>query len=337
MMKAVDFTIGCLASQLRVVGNIDRPILQQNQVLIRVMASACNRADILQRLGKYPISADDSKILGLEAAGVIEEIAEQCDNKKKFQLGDRVMALLSGGGNAEFVAAHIDHLMAIPERLSFEEAAAVPEVWLTAFQLFDRIGGVKSNDTVLIHAGASGVGTAAIQLANVVFNAIPIVTVGSDEKVAYVKEQFGVEHAINYKQEDFADRVLAITNDKGVNVVLDCIGGTYSSRHLKCLSIDGRWAIYGLMGGTTVDTNDFLSAILRKRIRIEGTTLRSRTIQYKASLIHDFTDRVLPYFADGKLKPVIDSVHRLEDIDRAHQRIESNESIGKVVLTVAHT
>uniref|UniRef100_A0A914WM10 Enoyl reductase (ER) domain-containing protein n=1 Tax=Plectus sambesii TaxID=2011161 RepID=A0A914WM10_9BILA len=327
-MLAASFESGCEPEAMG-VATVPVPVLTPDHVLVKVSASAVNRADTLQRRGKYPVPAGMSTILGLEAAGTIEAVDPTAPGN--WHPGTRVMALLSGGGNAQYVVVPIQHLMAIPENLSLHDAAAIPEAWLTAFQLL-TIAETKPGDKVLIHAGASGVGTAAIQLVTKVFGATAIATVGSEEKAEFVRS-WGAQHVFNYKTDDWLVSVRHVTDGKGVNVVLDCVGASYWEKNADALTVDGRWVLYGLMGGADISGN-LLSKILQKRIRLQGTTLRARCNEYKAKLIEEFTAKALPHFATGELKPVIDSKFDLADIGKAHRRMEDNLTMGKIVLNI---
>ena len=243
------------------------------------------------------------------------------------------MALLGGGGHAEYVAAHAHHLLPVPAALTMPEAAALPEVWLTAFQLLHLVaGGVKPGQTVLIHAGGSGVGTAAVQLVRLA-GGRSMVTAGSQQKIDTALS-LGAEKGVNYKTEDFATSVGEWTEGKGVDIILDCVGGSYAMKNVTSLAVDGRWVLYGLMGGVEVQ-GPVLAGMLRKRGSLLATTLRSRSTGYKAELVKRFREECLAGF-DGKdapLKPIVDSVMDISEIVQAHQKMEENKNNGKIVLT----
>eukprot|EP00299_Pterocystis_sp_00344_P016718 c8385_g1_i2.p1 GENE.c8385_g1_i2~~c8385_g1_i2.p1 ORF type:complete len:263 (+),score=68.53 c8385_g1_i2:282-1070(+) len=260
-------------------------------------------------------------------AGTVHEINS---SSSPWKIGDRVMAILPGGGYAQYVSVHQNMLMPVPPGMNWEEAAAIPEVWMTAFQLLHVIGNVRSGEVVLIHAGASGVGTAATQLAAKA-GATVIVTVGSDEKVAKAKE-LGATTAINYKSEQWA-AVIQKEYPSGVNLILDCVGASYWQSNCDCLAMDGRWVVYGSMGGTKIDGN-LLGHLLRKRITIVGSTLRARSVSYKIDLTEKFCANVLPLLASNTFSTVVDRVMSLEQVQEAHDIVESNQTIGKVILTV---
>ncbi|XP_005297463.2 quinone oxidoreductase PIG3 [Chrysemys picta bellii] len=312
------------------VKEVPKPHPGKGEVLIKVSASALNRADLLQRRGKYPSPKGASDILGLEAAGLVAGFGPGC--KGQWKIGDTVMALLSGGGQAEYVTVPEGHLMLIPDDMTFVQAAAIPEAWLTAFQLLHFVGKVQSGQTVLIHAGASGVGTAAVQLTRLA-KAIPIVTAGTQEKLQ-LAAKLGAAAGFNYKEEDFSERALEFTNGSGVDIILDCIGGSYWEKNLNCLSTDGQWIVYGLLGEGEVH-GDLLARLLSKRGSLLTSLLRSREKEYKEKLVKAFTERVLPYFSQDRsphVQPIIDSVYPLHRIVEAHRTMEENKNLGKVII-----
>ncbi|XP_029900541.1 quinone oxidoreductase PIG3 isoform X2 [Myripristis murdjan] len=330
MMLAVcvDVPGGSENLQLR---TIPRPQLKDTEVLIKVHATALNRADLLQRRGLYPPPPGESEILGLEVAGTVAAIGPGV--KRCWKSDDRVMALVCGGGYAEYVAVPEELLMPVPRQLSLCQAAAIPEAWLTAFQLLHLIAQVKQGEVVLVHAGASGVGTAAVQLARLL-GAIPVVTAGSAEKLK-MAEKLGAAAGFNYKEENFAERVNDFTEGRGADVILDCIGGSAWEKNVSCLATDGRWVLFGTMGGKTVE-GDLLGKLLSKRGHLLSSLLRSRSLQYKAELVRAFSQRVLPFFSDkpASLRPVIDSTFNLDDIAEAHKHMEANRNMGKIIINV---
>ncbi|XP_072546459.1 quinone oxidoreductase PIG3 isoform X2 [Salminus brasiliensis] len=316
------------------VGQVPRPTPKAGQVLIKVHATALNRADLLQRRGLYSAPPGESEILGLEAAGVVAGFGPGV--KRNFRPGDRVMALLAGGGYAQYVAVHEELLMPVPQHMSLAESAAIPEAWLTAYQLLHLIGQVKQGESVLIHAGASGVGTAAIQLARLSC-AVPVVTAGSPEKLK-IASKLGAAAGFNYKERDFSDGILQFTEGRGVDVILDCIGGSCWEKNIRSLAMDGRWVLYGAMGGKSVQ-GDLLGKLLFKRGHILSSLLRSRSLQYKAELVRSFTEQALPHFQSAdqsmSLRPVIDSVFNMHDVAEAHRHMEANKNIGKIILEIS--
>jgi len=311
-----------------VMVEIPTPSPRSEELLVRVNATALNRADILQREGKYPPPKGASAILGLEMAGVVESIGAGCTG---WRVGDRVCALLAGGGYAEYVTIPAKLAIPIPQSLSFEQAAAIPEVFLTAYQALFWLGDIQPEQNVLVHAGASGVGTAAIQLIREA-DAHAIITAGSAKKLDFCSG-LGAKVAINYKAGDFAPDVLEATGDRGADIILDFIGAPYWAQNLSCLATDGRFIILALMGGSKIDEFNLLT-ILRKRLKIIGTTLRARDLAYKARLTGEFVKNILPGFEEGKFEAIIDSVFPWRQVKKAHRRMEQNQNIGKIVLQV---
>ncbi|XP_028652652.1 quinone oxidoreductase PIG3 isoform X1 [Erpetoichthys calabaricus] len=310
------------------IKEVARPEPSEGEVLIKVHASALNRADLLQRRGFYLPPPGASEILGLEAAGVV--VSEGAD----WSVGDRVMALLSGGGNAEYVTVPEDQLMAIPNQMTFIQAAAIPEAWLTAYQLLHFVAEVKNGETVLIHAGGSGVGTAAIQLCRLA-GAVPVVTAGSADKLKKSME-LGAAAGFNYKEEDFSSCLLTFTKGHGADIILDCVGASMWEQNVKCLSMDGRWVLYGTMGGVEVH-GDILRQLLFKRGQLLTSLLRSRSPEYKSKLVKTFDENVLPYFSSDSrtpLHPVIDSIYKMDEIVSAHKHMEGNKNLGKIIINL---
>lgn len=305
-----------------------KPVPRPHELLVRVEATALNRADLLQKAGRYPVPEGASEIPGLEMAGRVAETGADVDN---FEVGDFVFGLLSGGGYAEYCVIPNDHAMPKPENLSFEEAAGIPETFLTAYQALSWIGKITERETVLIHAGASGVGTSAIQLAKQIFNARVIVTAGSREKLDLCRS-LGADYAINYKTENFADIIENEIGELAVNLVLDFIGAPYWENNIRVLALDGRMVHLGLLGGAKVEQMN-LSHVLRKRLSIRGSTLRNRSDEYKAKLTREFFDAARPRIESKRVKPVIDSVFDWKDVELAHQRMKRNENAGKIILT----
>lgn len=312
-----------------VIGECQTPVPKKNEVLLQVKATALNRADLLQKRGLYPPPPGASPILGLEASGVVVKCGADV---KRWKEGDRVFALLAGGGYAEYAVIPEDMLMPIPASFSFEEAAAIPEVFLTAYLNLFELGKLKKNDWVLVHAGASGVGTAAIQLIRAA-GALSIVTAGTEEKRQFCRS-LGAVKAIDYKAGPFAPKVKDVTDNEGVHVILDFIGAPYWEQNISCLRNDGRLIIIGTMGGTKVQQVN-LGALLRRRLQVIGTALRSRPPKDKAVLTEKFRSFAFPLFEKGELKPVIDSIWNMEDVNEAHEKMERNENIGKIVLRIA--
>jgi len=310
-----------------ILGDYEQPMPGSYELLVKVHATALNRADTLQRQGKYPPPKGASPILGLEIAGVVEVAGINCT---KFKKGDKVFGLLPGGGYAEYAVIDEAMAMPMPENLSFEEAAAIPEVFLTAWQALVWLGKLQPGERALIHAGASGVGTAAIQLGRAL--KAEVLVTASESKVQTCLN-LGAHKAINYKDVPFEDEVLAYTNNEGVDVIVDFIAGPYFNQNIDCLRLDGRLVILASLGGGKVDNFD-LRKILTKRLQVMGSTLRSRTKDYQIKLTEDLAKFALPLFKEGKLKPVIDSIYSWEDAAEAHRYMEQNKNIGKIVLRV---
>jgi len=308
-------------------GDAPSPTLGARDALVDVHATAVNRADLLQRRGFYPPPPGESDVLGLEAAGVVAAVGSAVT---RVRVGDRVCCLLAGGGYAEQVAAHEAMLLPIPADLDFAQAAAIPEAFYTAFVNLVLEAGMAEGERVLIHAGASGVGTAAIQLARA-RGAIAIVTAGSDDKIARCVA-LGATAGINYRRESFAERVGALTDGAGVDLILDCIGGSYLEGNLAALRHKGRLVIIGLMGGTKADIN--LAPLVARRLRVIGSVLRTRSLAEKIAISDAFRAEVLPLFANGTLKAVVDSTYPIAEAAAAHEYVAANRNFGKVVLQV---
>ena len=309
------------------IGTVPTPEPGPEEVLVQVHATALNRADTFQRQGHYPPPDGASEILGLEMAGTV---AATGGDVLDWHENDRVFALLDGGGYAEYTTVHKDRLMAVPPGMSMQEAAAVPEVFLTAYQALHWLGGLQAGHHVLIHAGASGVGTAALQLVRRA-EAYPYATASAPKHE--VCRDLGAEATIDYEQEDFAARIAAITDERGVDLILDFIGATYFHKNVDSLALDGRIVQLATLGGSTVEEVS-LRALMAKRAQLLASTLRSRSLAYKVQLTQEFASDVLPHFIDGQLRPVIDSVYDWTDVADAHRRMENNENAGKIVLSV---
>ncbi|BFZ10079.1 hypothetical protein BsWGS_13118 [Bradybaena similaris] len=325
-MQAVQFTPG--GPDQLFVAEVPLPEPNEKEVRIKVYASAINRADTIQRKGMYDPPPGITNILGLEAAGVIDKVGPGCPGH--ITVGQKVYALLAGGGNAEYVTCRYEQVMQIPDKLSMVEAAAIPEVWLTAFTLLDRVGKLQKDDIVLIHAGGSGVGTAAVQLVKQA-GATAIVTAGSQEKIDFAIS-LGAVAGINYKEGKIAEQVLKLTHGKGVSLILDCVGASMFEENLKAIATDGRWVLYGLLSGGQVNLN--LGQMLPKRVQLLCSTLRFRSVEFKASLVHDFAERYCKLFTDGTFRPIIYKVFPLSKIVDSHKMMETNENLGKIVLKV---
>lgn len=325
-MKAIVVTTPGEPSVLE-LREVADPKLRDGTLLVGVKATALNRADLLQRRGFYPPPKGETDILGLECAGVVEEVA---GGSGTVPVGARVMALLPGGGYAERVVIPEKMAIPIPDRLSFEQAAAVPEAFLTAREALFTLGRLRTGDTVLVHAAAGGVGSAAVQLARKT-GARVVATVGSAEKAEFVKK-LGADVVVNYRSEDFVDAVKRASSGRGADVVLDFVGAAYWPKHAACLAIGGRCVVIGLLGGANAEVN--LGQLLQRRYQILGLVMRSRDVMDKIAITQAFVRESLPFIADGTLVPVIDSVFPLAEAAKAHERMEANLNTGKIVLRI---
>lgn len=303
-----------------------RPEPAPHEVVLEVGATAVNRADLVQRSGKYPPPAGASPILGLEAAGRVAAVGEQVEG---VELGDRACVLLTGGGYAEYVATPASLLMPIPRDFTMEQAAALPEVFFTAWVNLYMEAKLERGETALIHAAASGVGTAAIQLCNQFGQ--HVIAAASGEKLEFLRE-LGVQRALDRKSEDFVEVVKQQTHGRGVDMILDPVGGDYLERNLKSLATKGRLVHIGLMGGRSAEVN--LGLLLVKRLRMMGSVLRGRSLEEKEEIAGQLRERVWPLFSSGELRPVIQETMGIEQAQQAHELIASNTTIGKVVLKV---
>lgn len=335
MMKAIEIAGYGAPEVLRPVDRL-LPVAGAGEVLVRVSASGVNRPDVLQRTGNYPVPPGASDIPGLEIAGVIESGDEQAMAAAGLKCGDRVCALVAGGGYAQWCVAPVAQCLPVPTwvggGLSDTEAASLPETYFTVWSnVFDRVR-LVAGETLLIQGGSSGIGVTAIQLAKAM-GARVIVTAGSDEKCAACLAM-GADHAINYKMQDFAAEAMRLTEGVGVNVVLDMVAGAYVAREVECMAEDGRMVIIAVQGGIKCEFNAGL--VLRRRLVITGSTLRPRPVAFKAAIARALQDKVWPLFATGKLKPIIHSVFAGASADgaaQAHRLMESNQHIGKIVLS----
>ncbi|AHM61009.1 NADPH:quinone reductase-like protein [Flammeovirgaceae bacterium 311] len=306
------------------VGELPRPQPAGGELLVEVKAAGVNRADLLQKQGKYPPPAGASELLGLEVAGTVAAVGA---GVKDWQPGDRVFGLMGGGGYAQYAVLHSHLAMRIPGNLDFAQAAAVPEVFLTAWQALVWLARLQPAEKVLIHAGASGVGTAAIQLA-IALGAEAWVTASAPKHTNC--RALGASVAIDYKEEDFAEVVAEKTGGKGVNVIIDFIGADYWQQNLKSLAVDGRLVMLAFLGGATAEVN--LAPLLRKRLSVYGSTLRSRSLSYQAALTKDLSAFLLPRLESSELKPVVHQTFGWQQATEAHQEMEQNKNIGKIVI-----
>lgn len=311
------------------VGVRPLPLLGVDEVLIRVTASGVNRPDVLQRKGLYPVPVGISDIPGLEVAGVIEQGDPVALAQSGFSLGDRVCALVAGGGYAEFCVAPISQCLPVPQGLTDVEAASLPETVFTVWSNVVDRAQLKSGETILIQGGSSGIGVTAIQLAKAM-GAKVIVTAGSHEKCEACLA-LGADQAINYKECDFQAEVMRLTDGQGVDVILDMVAGSYVAKEIECLREDGRLVIIAVQGGVNSDVNAGL--ILRRRLTLTGSTLRPRSIAFKAAIARACRSTVWPWIESGRIKPVIFQSFHARDAAAAHALMESNRHVGKIVLT----
>jgi len=309
------------------VGEIDQPAPKEGEVLIKVVATTINRPDLVQREGKYPPPPGDSEILGLEVSGVIESLGEGVTG---WKVGDRVMALVGGGGYAEYAVAYAAHLMPIPESMSFEEAACVCESYITAFLNVFMIGGLEDGQTAIFHGGGGGVNTAAMQLSKALTPNVKTIVTAHPSKAERVQE-LGADLVIDYTTTpDFTDAVKEFTAKKGVNVVLDHVGAKYLAPNMNSLAYKGKLVIIGIISGIKAELN--LALMMVKRQQIIGSVLRSRPVSEKAEIIAEFTRRALPKFADRSIVPIIEKVFPIDEVVEAHRMMEEDKHFGKIVL-----
>ncbi len=327
-MRAVEITAFGAADVLR-LGERPRPQAGEGELLIRVSASGINRPDVLQRLGHYAPPPGATDLPGLEVAGVVESGDAAALLRAGLQVGDRVCALVAGGGYAEWCVAPVEQCLPVPAGLSDIEAASLPETFFTVWSnVFDR-GRLQAGETLLVQGGTSGIGVTAIQLARAM-GATVIVTAGSDEKCAACLA-LGAHHAINYKTQDFVEEAKRITAGKGVDVVLDMVAGDYVAREVECLAEDGRLVIIAVQGGVKSAFNAGL--VLRRRLTITGSTLRPRPVAFKGAIARALREHVWPLIAAGTVRPVIYRTFAAADAAQAHALMESNQHTGKIVLT----
>ena len=308
------------------LAEVPDPVPARGEVLLRVHASAVNRADLLQRRGFYPPPPGAPDILGLEAGGEIESVG---DGVSGWKAGDAACALLAGGGYAEKVAVPAVQLMPVPAGFDMVQAAAIPEVFLTAHDNLVTHGRLQGGETVLIHGGAGGVGTAAIQVARRIGARI-VVTAGSRERLDVCRE-LGADHGIDHGSQDFVDEVLRITGGNGADAILDVMGAAYLERNLRALAADGRLVVIGLQGGVHAEID--LNRMLARRLSLVATTLRSRPVAQKGEIVRRFAAEMLPGFSEGWLRPVVDRVLPLDGVVEAHRLMEAGGHVGKIVLT----
>ncbi|MBU6502709.1 MAG: NAD(P)H-quinone oxidoreductase [Burkholderiales bacterium] len=327
-MKAIEITAFGAPDVLR-VGERPAPVAGTGELLIRVAASGVNRPDVLQRTGNYPVPPGASDVPGLEVAGVIESGDAAAMAQAGLRVGDRVCALVAGGGYAELCVAPVGQCLPVPKGLSDVEAASLPETFFTVWSnVFER-GRLQKGETLLVQGGSSGIGVTAIQMAKAL-GATVIVTAGSADKCAACLA-LGADHAINYRDADFAEESKKLTGGAGVNVILDMVAGSYVAREINCLAEDGRLVIIAVQGGVKSEINAGL--VLRRRLTVTGSTLRARPVAFKTAIAKALRQHVWPLIENGSIKPVIHSTFAAQEAFRAHALMESNQHVGKIVLT----
>ena len=326
-MKAIEISSFGVPEVLRLADR-PAPVPGAGEVLIKVSASGINRPDVLQRLGHYPAPAGASDIPGLEVAGVIVSGDAQAMAAAHLNVGDRVCALVTGGGYAELCVAPAAQCLPVPEGLTDLEAAGLPETYFTVWSnVFDR-GHLQAGETLLVQGGSSGIGVTAIQMAKAM-GANVIVTAGSDDKCSACLA-LGADHAINYKTQDFEAEALRLTQGRGVDVVLDMVAGAYVAKEINCLAEDGRLVIIAVQGGVQAEVNAGL--VMRKRLTVTGSTLRVRPVAFKAAIAQSLLRQVWPLLAGGRIKPVVHAVFAAADAAQAHAAMEASAHVGKIVL-----
>ncbi len=326
-MRVVDHGLGGPPEIMKVISDVPLPVLKPHEVLIEVHATGINRPDVFQRSGSYPPPLGASPYLGLEVAGVI--VARGPD-VTQWQIGDQVCALTPGGAYAEYCATPAAHCLRIPKGLTMLQAAAIPETYFTVWSNLFDMGHLKSNETILIHGGSSGIGVTAIQFAKA-FGAKVITTVGSSKKAERCLE-LGADVAIEYKDQDYEEVILKLTNKVGVDVILDIVGGPYIQKNINCLAFDGRLLQVAFLKGSKAQLD--VNAIMRKRLTYTGATMRPRSDEQKAAIAMQLEKNIWPLMDQGQCLPVIDTVFTLDEVVAAHQLMESSVHIGKIVLAV---
>lgn len=326
-MKAVEISSFGAADVLQITEIEALTSLADNEILIDVKAAGINRPDVIQRLGMYPPPPGASPIPGLEVAGLVKATGK---NVSAWSVGDKVCALVTGGGYAQECIASEETCLPIPAGYDFTQAAALPETFFTVWSnVFDR-GGLKEGESLLVHGGSSGIGSVAIQMAKA-FGAKVFTTAGSDEKCAFCTG-LGADLAINYNEQDFVDEILKGTDGKGVDVVLDMVGGDYISRNINCMALDGRHVSIAFLTGPLIAELNMLPVML-KRLTLTGSTLRARDNRFKGAIANNLKNKVWPLLEAGKISPQIHKIFPLEEAAEAHKMMEESKHMGKIVLT----
>ena len=312
------------------VDEVPKPTPKENEVLIKVAATSINRPDLVQREGKYPAPPGDSEILGLEVSGIVEAVGSAVSEWKP---GDRVLALVGGGGYAEYAVAYANHVMPMPASMSFEEAACVCESYITAFLNVFMIGDLRNGQTAILHGGGGGVNTAALQLANALTPQAKKIVTAHPSKLERVK-QLGADLVIDYTTTpDFSEAVKEFTSKKGVDLILDHVGAKYLGPNMNSLGYKGKLVVIGVISGIKAELN--LALMMVKRQQIIGSVLRSRPVSEKGEIIAEFIKRALPSFADRSIVPIIEKVFPIDEVVAAHRMMEEDKHFGKIVLKIA--
>ncbi len=325
-MKAVDVLQNGPPEVLKVI-NCAVPTPDEQEILIKVHFAGVNKPDALQRLGQYKAPLGANPRLGLEVSGEVKAVGKKT---KRWKIGDLVTALVPGGGYAEFVTTNEDHALRIPTGLDMNQAAALCETFFTVWTNVFLRGKLKAGEKFLVHGGSSGIGTTAIQLANV-FGAEVYTTAGTDEKCKRC-EALGAQYALNYKNNDFVELIKEKTNNEGMNLILDMVGGAYTAKNISVMANDARLVLIGFLGGHEANVN--FTQVMMKRLVITGSTLRPQSDKNKTEIAEDLARNVWPLIESGEIKPVIDSTYKLEEVIEAHKRLESSNHIGKITLKV---
>ncbi|CEL05540.1 hypothetical protein BJX68DRAFT_232980 [Aspergillus pseudodeflectus] len=331
-MRAIGIKNGRGPADALFVDEIPLPTPGPRQALVKVKAFGLNRMDLLQREGQYPVPPQAPPTLGVEFSGTISELGEGAT--EDFKVGDEVFGLAYGGAYAEYIAVATGMLIHKPKELSWEEAAGVPETWITATQALYLVGAFQKGQSVLWHAGASSVSISGIQLAKAAGASAIYVTAGSEEKIKFCVEQLGATAGFNYRTQNWADEILKATDNKGVDVIVDYIGAAYFQDNLRAAAMDGRIVNLAFMGGVKTEGPVDISPFLRKRVRFEGSTLRSRDENYQRKLRDMVVENALPRFRDGSFKVFVERVFAFEDVVQAHKLMESNQTKGKIICTI---
>jgi len=331
-MRAVDIKNGVGAATDLYITNIPKPIASKGEAIVKIKAFGLNRMDLLQRNGQYPVPPQAPKTLGVEFSGIVESLGEGC--KDGFKVGDEVFGLAYGGAYAEFIAVSTHVLLHKPHHLNWDEAAGVPETWITATQAMYLVGSFEKGKSILWHAGASSVSISGIQLSKIGGASKIYVTAGSQEKIDFCVKELGATAGFNYKTQNWSEEILKATDGKGVDVVVDFVGANYFQGNLDVAARDGTIVHLGAMSGTKLPNGVDIGAFVRKRITFVGSSLRSRDLDYQGKL-RDTLETYLPQFEDGTFKIYVDKVFPWEKIIEAHEEMEKNTSQGKIICTIS--